>query len=412
MSKNVLFVTWDGPQVNYLESLFAPIFERLESYGYQFHVIQFTWADSSQLSRSRKACEDRGIPYRSVRILRWPSISIGSVLSVLCSKNIILRSIKDWNIDILMPRATLPAWAVERANRNLRLPVVFDSDGLPVDEKVEFEGLKVSGLAHRMLRDIEFRALHYSQAIMVRSSDAASILKERAGASFEPTKFFVVGNGRDSTLFAPCNDGGDVNLKKSIGLDAHAPTVAYVGSLGGKYRFDQVLEFFNRLRILQADLQLLVVTPSPDLAIKALSNASQNDAERCVVVSVFGNEVPQYLSFVDLGLMFIEPSYSMRAVAPVKLGEYLLCGLPVVATVKNIGDSADVLSPDFGFPLFDVGEQSLQAASEWFVSLLSSGNLPGARKEARKAGVKYFSMEAVIDGYVRSLDCVLPRGIE
>lgn len=409
MQINVLFVSWDGPQVNYLESLFAPIFMRLRSYGYKFHVLQFTWADPERLSRVQRACEEMDIPYRSVNILRWPSISIGSVFTVLRSKKALTRAIKDWKINILMPRATLPSWAIQRINNNLGLPVVFDSDGLPIDEKIEFEGMRVSSIAHRLLRDIEFRALHSADAVMVRSKDAATILQERAGAKFDASKTFVVGNGRDPSIFSPANGDVDAHLKKSLGFNVDAPTIAYVGSLGGKYRFDQVLQFFLRLRFRLPSAQLLVLTPSPDLAREAIGNLPSNDADSCAVRHVSGSEVPRYLSFVDLGLVFIEPSYSMRAVAPVKLGEYLLCGLPVVATIKNIGDSASCISPEFGFAIENVDETSLDSASEWFSSLLSGGELDLAKKNARDAGVKHFSIESVLGAYVNCMAAASSR---
>ncbi|GAA5138740.1 glycosyltransferase [Alloalcanivorax gelatiniphagus] len=410
MQTNVLFVTWDGPQVNYLESLFAPIFMRLRLYGYKFHVLQFTWADPERLSRVQRACEEMDIPYRSVNILRWPSVSIGSVLTVLRSKKVLRRAIKDWKINILMPRATLPAWAIQRINNSLGLPVVFDSDGLPIDEKIEFGGMSVSSLAHRFLRDIEFRALHAADAVMVRSKDAAIILQERAGANFDASKTFVVGNGRDSAAFSPDNEDVYTHLKKSLGFNVDAPTIAYVGSLGGKYRFDQVLQFFLRLRLRLPGAQLLVLTPSPDLAREAISHLPRNEADSCAVRHVAGSEVPRYLSFVDLGLVFIEPSYSMRAVSPVKLGEYLLCGLPVVATIKNIGDSASYIAPEFGFAIDHVDESALDSASEWFFSLLSSGKLPLAKKNARDAGMKHFSIEGVLDAYVNCMAAASSRG--
>jgi len=410
MSKNVLFVTWDGPEVNYLESLFVPIFEQLKLYGYKFHVLQFGWGDSERQSKARKACEEKGIPYRHVRIMRRPSIALGSALTILLSKRALLCAIKDWEIDVLMPRATLPAWGVERANKKLCLPVVFDSDGLPIDEKIEFEGLTVSGFAHRLLRDIELRSLISSNAVMVRSNDAACILRERAGALIDHSKFFVVGNGRDSNLFKPDHEGGDEDLKISLGLDPDATTLVYVGSLGGKYRFDQVLSYFQRVRNLRSDAPLLVVTPSPDFAMEAIRDIPESDSRHCVVVSVAGDEVPRYLSLADLGLVFIEPSYSMRAVAPVKLGEYLLCGLPVVATVKNIGDSKSVIDPGFGFSIIEANESSFNEAAEWFDNLLESGRLPLARSNARLAGIKYFSMEAVLAEYRSCLDFALSGG--
>jgi hypothetical protein len=54
-----LFITWDGPQVSYLESLFLPIFEALGAQGFPFDILQFRWGDVAQeqhiRERSRQA---------------------------------------------------------------------------------------------------------------------------------------------------------------------------------------------------------------------------------------------------------------------------------------------------------------------------------------------------------------------
>lgn len=52
---NILFVTWDGPQVSYLEGLFLPIFKALKSAGIHVHVLQFTWAEQAKIEHSRIA---------------------------------------------------------------------------------------------------------------------------------------------------------------------------------------------------------------------------------------------------------------------------------------------------------------------------------------------------------------------
>ena len=70
----------------------------------------------------------------------------------------------------------------------------------------------------------------------------------------------------------------------------------------------------------------------------------------------------------------------MQAVAPIKLGEYLLCGLPVVATA-GIGDT-DAISSDAGMLLQRMDEAELQAAADWFIDSV----LPQREAFAQTAG--------------------------
>src|SRR5690606_35943047 len=53
--------------------------------------------------------------------------------------------------------------------------------------------------------------------------------------------------------------------------------------------------------------------------------------EFIVLKKVNSEEVPSYLNAADLGFALRQPKFSMQGVAPIKLGEYLLCGLPVIA---------------------------------------------------------------------------------
>ena len=62
MTRRVLFVTWDGPQVSYLEGLFLPIFKALAERGYLFHVLQFTWGPSDRRSAIARACAEAADP--------------------------------------------------------------------------------------------------------------------------------------------------------------------------------------------------------------------------------------------------------------------------------------------------------------------------------------------------------------
>ena len=71
---NMLFVTWDGPQVSYLEGLFLPIFERLQAHGLHFDVLQFRWGEPALTVRVAKRCRSAGVGYRAIPVRRGPPV--------------------------------------------------------------------------------------------------------------------------------------------------------------------------------------------------------------------------------------------------------------------------------------------------------------------------------------------------
>lgn len=396
--KDILFVTWDGPQVSYLEGLFLPIFKQLNAEGYRFHILQFTWGDKDKIAKSKSACNSAGCTYEMIPVIRR-SVAVGSLISAVMGYRHIRRAIKQHNIDMVMPRSTLPALSTLLALRGRDTQLVFDADGLPLDERVDFAGQSPSGLVYRLLRDIEAQAVRRANKVLTRSYKAADILLARAGAGTRADKFHVVTNGRDADLFAVGDANSRLATRCSLAIEPQSPLLVYAGSIGPQYCVDQMLRLFELVCAQRADARLLVLTGSPD-TIKAAVNARPAMAEKVTVMSVAANEVPAYLAAADLGLAFRQPSFSMQGVAPIKLGEYLLCGLPLVAT-RGIGDTGAIDS-QVGMLVEEMNDAELQAVADWFLNAV----LPereALREHCRQAGIKHFSLEASVASYQRAL---------
>jgi glycosyltransferase involved in cell wall biosynthesis len=86
---------------------------------------------------------------------------------------------------------------------------------------------------------------------------------------------------------------------------------------------------------------LLVLTPDRPRLFERAARAS-GVSDILSVRSACHDEMPGYLSSADVGLSFVRPFPSKAASSPVKNGEYLACGLPVV-TPGNIGDYSDLI---------------------------------------------------------------------
>jgi len=395
---NILFVTWDGPQVSYLEALFLPIFKELNDLGYRFHILQFTWGAKNKVAQTKKACEIAGCTYEMVPVIRKP-IALGRLISAVMGYRAIQRSIEQYNIDVALPRSTLPALSCLLALRGSDTKFVFDADGLPLDERVDFGGLSPSGLVYRLLRDIESQAVRRADKVLTRSDRASDILLARAGAGTKAEKFYVVTNGRDANLFFPGVSGSREATRCSLGIPFRAPLLVYAGSIGPQYCVDEMFRLYERVLEQRPDAHLLVLTGSPEI-INAKLESRERVIDKVMVMRVSANDVPAYLATSDLGLAFRRSSFSMQGVSPIKLGEYLLCGLPLVAT-RGIGDT-DVIDKQAGILVEHMDEAELSAVADWFVHTV----LPQRevlRSHCREIGVRYFSLETSVASYYQSL---------
>lgn len=395
----ILFVTWDGPQVSYLESLFLPIFKQLQNCGFQFHVLQFSWSSTEVTNQRKLECESKDCSYTYVPVIRR-HIALGGFVTSLLGARQVRKAIEEHDIDIIIARSTLPALSTLLYLRGRKMRFLFDADGLPLDERVDFAGQRPSGLVYRLLRDIEAQAVRRADAVLTRSHKAISILQARAGAGTAEDKFHVVSNGRDSALFSSGEAADRIAVKERLGMPADAPLVVYAGSLGPQYSPEAMLALFGLIRESRPDAHFLVLSGSPDVMTDLVSTYDSRLASGVTVMRVDAHEVPVWLAAADLGLAFREPSFSMQGVAPIKLGEYLLCGVPVVAT-RGVGDS-HFIDEDAGFLVNDCDADTLLSVAEWFIHKV----LPSRdeyRTHCRAVGVEHFSLESSVEAYRKAL---------
>jgi glycosyltransferase involved in cell wall biosynthesis len=387
----ILFVTWDGPQVHYLESLFLPIFAGLRPHGFEFDILQFRFGTAEQEDAVRAACVAAGCGYTSAAIWRWGPM--GAFASALRGGILVRKALRRSGADAIMPRSTLPSLAVLAGRADRLRPVLLDADGLEIDERAEFSGLKTTGPIYRLLRDIESQMARRSTAILTRTEATREILMARAGPPADPSKYTIVTNGRDETIFHPFDEGSRQAVRRELGVAADAPLIVYAGSLGGRYRTRRIGELALELRALRPDTRLLVLSGSPEIAQAELIDPLPGLAEFTIVRRVPPDEVPRYLATADVGTAFIAASFSTLGIAPVKTGEYLLCGIPIVGTAQ-VGDNSAAVSAGIFFD--DSGSD--EEAARWIVDTVLP-NREDCRQRARAVGVERHSLDRSIRDY-------------
>jgi glycosyltransferase involved in cell wall biosynthesis len=391
----ILFVTWDGPQVNYVESLFVPIFRGLAEHGIDVGVLQFRWGTKAQEEQVRRHCLEAGVGYRAVQVMRRGG-GLGPFATGWFGARHVRAAVRAFGSDVIMPRSVLASIPVLRAGGGKLKPILLDADGFAIDERVDFAGLSPKSLQYRILRDVEAQSVREAQAVIVRSEAAKQVLVSRAGPPVTQDRFFTVTNGRDDRTFHPHDDAARAAVRAELGIPADAPLLVYAGSVGPQYRFDLIGELAGELAKRRPDARLLVLSGSPDEAQRAL--AGRHDlAGRVTVMRAAPNEVPRYLAAADVGAAFRTPTFSTRGVAPVKLSEYLLCGVPVVGTV-GIGDTQ--AAQDAG--MFFDDRAGMSAAVQWVMDSILPAR-EGARSVARRVGVERFSLRRSVEDYLSAI---------
>jgi len=390
----ILFVTWDGPQVSYLEGLFLPIFERLKDHGIAVDVLQFRWGDPALTKAIAESCSAAGIGYRTVAVHRRIPV-VGPFTTAVLGARHVRKAVKQFGSDRLMPRSLMPALTVLAAGGRRLRPILFDADGLDADERADFHGLSRSGPVYRLLTAIERRTVRESEAVIVRTTEAAAILAKRASVS--PDRFYTVVNGRDPAIFRPSTAARRQRTRNSLELPEAEPVLVYAGSVGPQYRLDRVAATFATVHRQQSGTRLLVLTSTPDQAIEELERHQPGIGRFTTALGASPERMPELLGAADAGLAFRAVSLSTRAVAPIKVGEYLLCGLPVVGTA-GIGETA--AASDAG--VFFAEGKGPEAAADWITgTLLPNRKLLAGR--ARKVGLAHFSLERSVRDYLGAL---------
>lgn len=392
--RQVLFVSWDGPDQQYMESLFFPILGAAAGGALELGVLQFTWADAARRAATARAAASHGLSYVSSDVLRRPR-QLAVPAMILYGARRIIAEVDRGGWDTLMPRSIIPAamcLLVVRARPALRL--VFDADGLMADERVEFAGWRASGAQYRLFRDWEAQAVRRSEAVIVRTTHARRILAARAGAGEDSLgKIAVIPNGKDAALFTPLEGEARAAVRARFGVAEQAPWVVYAGSLGPQYHAEAMLRLFARVHARRPDARLLLLSGMGQAVEGLLARQDEELRAAVAVQRVAPDEVAPILGAASLGLSLREPSFSQQAVCPIKVAEYLLCGLPVVATA-GVGDLDERLAGLSALRLLErLDEASLDGAAGWFVdeALIAYGRL---RDAAREAGLREFALES------------------
>jgi glycosyltransferase involved in cell wall biosynthesis len=264
--------------------------------------------------------------------------------------------------DFIYERAALYSTGVIQLANQSDIPLVLELNAPLALEQATYRD---SGLAE-LAEKAERWALTHADAVVVVSAK----LKEHAvGLGVDKRKVYVLPNGVNTELFTPGQR--DENLKQKLGLNG-GPVLGFVGGLRPWHGVEILPELMKRLRPRCPELQLIIAGDG-QLRKSLTEEFKRLGLERQVVFTglLQHEEIPAVIRQFDAALAPYPDTDHEFYFSPLKLFEYMACGVPVVAA--RLGQISEVVTSGKTGLLYPPGNLKQLAAN--CVQLLGDANL-------------------------------------
>ena len=355
------------------------------------HLITFERDGSEDLSNVSEELLASGIhwhPIKAWKRLRSVGFWFDRHRALACARRIVAEE----NIGIVHCRSFL-AGTLGRKLKGRDVRFLYDMRGLWSLEKRDKGTIRyplmfkvAQGLEQKLFRDAD-------HIVSLTHSGKRYLLAAGVDAPID-----VIPTCVDLQRFHPPVPHLDNQCSTDRIQNADILNVVSAGTLGAGYLADEMFRFGALLKTKWQAASFRVLTASNvGQVIHAAENAGL--PESCLsVAKVSPDAVPDELTRADVGLCFVMPTEAKVASCPTKLGEYLACGLPVIAT-DGVGDVTHILEGNrVGVVLRHDDQSSWQAVIQKLEMLLQD---PELKTRCRRVAERQFGLAEGASEYLR-----------
>jgi glycosyltransferase involved in cell wall biosynthesis len=197
-------------------------------------------------------------------------------------------------------------------------------------------------------KKMKYFFLLYKELAAIKKADRLSCV------STNLQKWIYNNTGRDDVIVIPsCVDikkfgfnktARDI-LRKKFGISENEIVFCYSGGLGKWQKIDSIIKLFAQISKKHSQSRFFFITQHKENLEKLLID-SKIQLNRYLIISCEHSNLSEYLSSCDIGVIMRDDTIVNNVASPVKIAEYLSCGLPVILTT-GIGNYSHTL-PEAG----------------------------------------------------------------
>jgi len=370
-----------------------PYLRELAKEGVRFSLLSFerdpafTPDGPTRCEKLRQGLAENGIEWHWLRYHKQPSLP-ATCYDVIAGIFYATGLVRRKQIELVHARGGIPTTIALPLKRILKIKLISDVRGLVADEYAEVGHWKTQGIAYRLFKFFESRSLRASEGIVTLTEAIWEQLKDWKSVKGRNVSHVVVPCCADLETFrfdARARAARRAELKIQDKL-----VLVYSGSVGSWYLSDRMADFFLVLSQKSANAHMLWLTQGDPELIESQMRERNIDKNSYTIRSVSTGEVASFLSASDVGIAFYRPGFSKLATSPVKIAEYLACGLPIIIN-EGIGDSDLLVTREAaGALVHKFDSQDYERAAAQIVGLVK--NAGSVRNHVREVAEKLFNV--------------------
>jgi len=257
------------------------------------------------------------------------------------------RRFEDHPPDFIYERASLYTTAGVSLARELERPLIVELNTPLALEQSTYRATGLGELAAKAERWV----LSHADAILAVS---APLRYHAVSLGAEPERVHVVPNGVDTTLFRPGPPDPEVRMRWELG---NGPVLGFVGGLRPWHGVEALPALLDRLNQRYPGLRLTIVGEGPLRGKLERDLRARGLAQSAVFTGWLPHEeVASLIRQFDVALApYPRPKHDFYF-SPLKLFEYMACGVPVVTT--GLGQIVEVVRDGETGLLYPPGESA------------------------------------------------------
>jgi hypothetical protein len=250
------------------------------------------------------------------------------------------------------------------------------------------------GLLHR--RSLRYRLLHFLEMRAGRKSDfiiTGTIHMEKRLKENSSAKVYRAPSAIDGNVFY-FDPEARQKIRTELRLESNDRIAIYAGKTGGLYlQASALAAMMVKIKTENTQWHLLIVSPDdPHTLREAFLNAGANPERLHIRKASSPQEMRGYYSCADVGVSAVPSLPSQLYRSPVKVGEYLFCGLPYL-TFPGVSED-DLVAKQFNVGSV-LGDDFFQNLRDLEIMLAEPPEK--LRSRCRMAGESYRGMQVPIN---------------
>lgn len=345
---NILYISYDGMTDALGQSQVIPYLLGLAALGHQIHILS---TEKEAVYNQKKTQIEQLLAHK----ITWSYV-------LYTKKPPLLSTVKDifslWQkakkihqektIDIVHCRSYIAALIGLRMQKTYGTKFLFDMRGFWADERIDGNIWQINHPVfkhvYRFFKQKEIAFLNHADATISLTHNAKNKILHFPDVAITPDKISVIPCCVDIDRFDSqnINEENKNAIKKALGFHDDVWILTYLGSIGTWYMLDEMLAFFKVLNLNKVNAKMLFLTNEPAEDIYKKAREHNIPAEKIVIKNVDYTEVPHYLSIAHFAIFFILPKFSKSASSPIKQGEIMSMGIPIICN-SGVGDTDYVI---------------------------------------------------------------------